>query len=156
AGMASSGSRVLLYGSIGLRQFKWLDRRGNQIGLLGEPGPWAFNRISPDGRRVATVRAGNNSGLWLLETGRGVASRIASSGGLSPVWSRDGRTILFSRFTVYRISADGTGMEERVTQSPNAQSVSDWSRDGRFILCTEAAPDTGRDLWVLPVTPEGK
>jgi Tol biopolymer transport system component len=157
AAMASVGSRVLLYGpSIALRQFKWLDRKGNEVGFLGEPGPWAFSHISPDGRRVATYRAGNNPGIWLVETGRGVFSRLTSSPGLNPVWSPDGRTILFSRIAVYRIGTDGSGIEERVTQSPNTHSLSDWSRDGRFIIYTETAPDTGRDLWVLPVTPEGR
>jgi hypothetical protein len=32
----------------------------------------------------------------------------------------------------------------------------DWSRDGRFVLYFEIAPGTNRDLWVLPVTPDGK
>jgi dipeptidyl aminopeptidase/acylaminoacyl peptidase len=155
--MASSGGRTLLYGSsIALRQFKWFDRSGNQLGLLGEPGPWAFIRFSPDGRRVATYRAASPWGIWLLETERGVPSRLTSSPALNPVWSPDGRTILFSRFAVYRIAADGTGIEERVMQSPNAQRVSDWSRDGRYFMYAEAAPDTGLDLWILPVTPEGR
>ena len=156
--MASSGGRSLLYGSsIGLRQFKWLDRKGNDVGLLGEIGAWAFSRISPDGGRVATTRADGLRGVWLLETRRGVANRLTTSiSPLSPVWSPDEKTILFSRFAIYRIGVDGTGIEERVTQSPNVQSVSDWSRDGRFVVYSEVAPDTGRDLWVLPVTSEGR
>ena len=155
--MPTSGSRVLLYGSsIGLRQFKWLDRSGNEVGLLGEPGPWAFIRFSSDGRHVATIRAGNNPGIWLLETGRGVASRLTSRPGITPAWSPDGRTILFSSFNLYRVGAEGAGIEERVTQSPNAQSVTDWSGDGRFVMYDETGRDTGRDLWVLPVTPEGR
>jgi len=154
--MASSGGRTLLYGSsIALRQFKWVDRIGNELGLLGEPGPWAFIRLSPDGRRVATVRAGGPWGVWLLETSRGVPSRLTSSPALSPVWSPDGRTILFSVFAIYRVGVDGAAAE-RITQSPNRQNVSDWSRDGRYVMYAEAAPDTGLDLWILPVTPEGR
>jgi Tol biopolymer transport system component len=157
AASASSSSRVLLYGSsIGLRQFKWRDRKGDELGILGEPGPWAFSRISPDGRRVATCRAGDPAGIWLLETARGVPSRLTSSPALTPLWSPDGRTILFSRFAIYRINADGTGIAEPITQSPNRQSVSDWSSGGRFIIYSEMAPDTASDLWVSPVTPEGR
>jgi dipeptidyl aminopeptidase/acylaminoacyl peptidase len=157
AAMASIGGRVLLYGSsIGLRQFKWLDRSGKQVGILGEPGPWAFSRISRDGRRFATTRAGNNSGIWVLEIGRGVFSRLSSVGGLNPLWSLDGRTILFSRFAIYRTNAEGSGIEEQITQSPNRQTVNDWSRDGRSIIYVEYAPDTGADLWILQVTPEGR
>jgi Tol biopolymer transport system component len=160
--IASSGGDVLLYGSsVSLRKFKWLDRRGNDAGSLGEPGPWVFNRISHDGRRVVTVRAGNPSDLWLLETGRGVASRLTSGPGshISPVWSPDGRTILYSTgspFNLFRISSDGAGGEERLTQSPRAQRAQDWSRDGRLLLFAEDGLDTGIDLWVLPVTPEGR
>jgi Tol biopolymer transport system component len=138
-----------------MRQFKWLDRSGNEVGLLGEPGPWAFMRFSPDRRRVATFRAGSNLGIWLMEKDRGLATRLTSTPGLNPIWSPDGRTILFSRNAIYRIAADGTGTEERVTQPTSSQSLDDWSRDGRFIIYSEVAPDTGRDLWVLPVTPEG-
>ena len=157
-GSASSGNQVLLYGSVALRQFKWFDRKGNAVGLLGEPGPWAFSRISPDGRRVAATNAGNNQGVWLMEIDRGgVASRLTSSPGLAPVWSPEGRTILFSGTSfISRINVDGAGGEERVTLPPNRKVVHDWSRDGRFILYNEAAQDTGRDLWVLPVTPEGR
>jgi Tol biopolymer transport system component len=155
--MATSGRRVLLYGaSIGMRQFKWLDRSGNEVGLLGEPGPWAFMRFSPDRRRVATFRAGSNLGIWLMEKDSGLATRLTSTPGLNPIWSPDGRTVLFSRNAIYRVAADGTGLEERVTQPASSQSLEDWSRDGRFIIYSEVAQDTGRDIWVLPVTPEGR
>jgi Tol biopolymer transport system component len=160
-GMARAASRVLLYSSFApLRQFKWFDRKGTEIGVLGEPKPYVFARISPDGRRVATIHAGSNPDIWLLEVGRGVASRLTAGRGfhISPVWSPDGRTFLFSSgtpFNIFRISSDGAGGEERVTESPNRQTVTDWSHDGRFILYQEAAPQTGYDLWSLAVTREG-
>src|SRR5262249_14055217 len=152
AAAVSVGGRVLLFGfSVALRQLKWLDRRGNEVGLLGEPGPWAFLRVSPDGRHVVTIRAGDNPGIWLLETGRGIASRLSPATALNPVWSPDGRTILFSTPShLSRIGADGTGSEEPITQSQSRQSVSDWSRDVRLIIYTELAPDNRGDLWVLP------
>jgi eukaryotic-like serine/threonine-protein kinase len=153
---ASAGSRSLLYASsVALRQFKWFDRRGSQVGLLGEPGPWAFGHISPDGRRVATVHAPGP--IWLMETGRGVASGLNSGPAVNPIWSSDGRTILFtSPSHLSRIGVDGTGMAEPITQPQNRQSIGDWSRDGKIIIYTETAEDTGADLWVLPVTREGR
>jgi eukaryotic-like serine/threonine-protein kinase len=45
---------------------------------------------------------------------------------------------------------------DRLTESTNNQYPSDWSRDGRWVLYGENAPSTGWDLWVLPVTPDGK
>ncbi len=35
------------------------------------------------------------------------------------------------------------------------QFATDWSRDGRSILFYENSLGTQRDLWVLPVTPQG-
>ena len=161
--MTRAGGNVLLYSSfIPLRQFKWLDRTGTGAGLLGEPSSYVFIRISPDGRQVATIRTGtNNPDIWLVETERGVASRLTSGRGIhiSPVWSPDGRTILFSGstpFNIFRIPLDRAAVEERITESPNRQTVSDWSHDGHFIIYQEAAADTGYDLWVLAVTPEGR
>jgi Tol biopolymer transport system component len=110
---------------------------------------------------VVTIRSGSNADVWVLETERGVASRLTSGAGIhiSPIWSPDGRTILFgfgAPFNMFRMSADGSGSEERVTQSPNRQSMYDWSHDGRFVIYQETAPNTGIDLWTLAVTPEGR
>ncbi len=98
--------------------------------------------------------------IWLLETARGIASRLTSRGiHISPVWSPDGRTILFSTgtpFNLFRIPAEGSGGEERVLESENRQVPTDWSKDGRLILFDEVSADTGIDLWTLEVTPDGK
>ena len=156
----SASRNVLVYAaSPPARRFQWLDRAGRQVGLLGEPGDYVFSRISPDGRRVATVRAGP-ADIWLLEAARGVGSRLTSPGlHISPLWSPDGRTILFasgSPLNLFRISAEGSGGEERVSQSEYRQVPVDWSKDGRLILYYEEVPDTGQDLWTLEVTPDGK
>ena len=57
---------------------------------------------------------------------------------------------------LYRKEASGAGTEQRVTESANVPEPHDWSRDGRLVLYQEFMPDTQRDLWVLPVAPDGK
>jgi eukaryotic-like serine/threonine-protein kinase len=162
ANMASSGAGTLLFGSsVSVRQFEWLDRTGKEVGTGGPPNAFVFSRLSPDGRRVATIRSGPNADIWLLETGRDVANRLTTGHGIhiSPVWSPDGRTILFSfgaPFNIFRIRVDGSAAEERVTQSPNSQTITDWSHDGHTIIYEQARADNGRGLWTLEVTPEGK
>jgi Tol biopolymer transport system component len=99
--------------------------------------------------------------LWLLDADRGVASRLTSTPGLKgfPVWSPDGRTIIFasgSPYNLYRKVAAGGGDEQRLIQASNFQYPTDWSRDGRFLLYTETGADSASDLWILAVTPEGK
>jgi hypothetical protein len=46
--------------------------------------------------------------------------------------------------------------QQRLTQSHHTQIARDWSRDGRFVIYYEISPGTNRDLWILPITPEGK
>jgi dipeptidyl aminopeptidase/acylaminoacyl peptidase len=161
--VAASASGLLLYsGSNPLSQFAWFDRAGNPLGVVGEPGEYDPFSLSRDERRVVAHRyKPGGSDLWVLETERGVANRFTSRPGISsvPLWSPDGRTILFSSGfprNLFRKDSTGAGHEERITQSRNTQLADDWSRDGRFVLYNEIAPDTNNDLWVLPVTPDGK
>jgi hypothetical protein len=126
---AVSGGRTLIHtSSIPVRQLKWLDRTGKEVGALGEPNVYVLSRISADGRRVATTRAGPNADLWVMDTARGLETRLTPGRGIHgfPVWSPDGRTILFdfgAPFNIFRIGADGGGVEERVTQHDIGVSV---------------------------------
>jgi Tol biopolymer transport system component len=158
----SSGGLLLYSASNTLSQFTWFDRTGKPLGVVGEPGEYSTFRLSPDGRRVvAALDRPGSTDLWLLEVGRGVAGRFTSNPGSStfPIWSPDGRTILFSSGAprnLFRRESSGAGNEQRFSQSPNSQYATDWSRDGRWVLYTEITSGTQWDLWVLPATPEGK
>jgi hypothetical protein len=156
----SSGGLLLYSASNTLSQFIWLDRTGKSLGVVGEPGEYGTFRMSPDGRRVAAAldRPGSTD-LWLLEVERGVSGRFTFNSGGFPIWSPDGRTILYSSGALrnlFRKESSGAGDEQRFSQSPNTQYPTDWSRDGRWVLYFEVTPGTQRDLWVFPVTPEGK
>jgi eukaryotic-like serine/threonine-protein kinase len=163
--VAVSGSGLLLYSASNpRRQFTWLDLAGKILGTVGEPDDYFFTfRLSPDGRNVAATRsrATRGSDLWLLNVDRGLGTRFTSRPGISivPVWSPDGRNIVFGSGTprnLYRKQSSGDGEDERLTESRNPQVATDWSRDGRFLLYSEIAQGTNLDLWVQPVTPEGK
>jgi len=155
-----SATGMLLYRSgIPLRQFTWVDRKGKALGAVGDPAFSAFFHLSPDGRRIALAR-GTPTGtdLWMLDVDRGIPSRFVSKPGMNvdPVWSPDGRTILFTsgHLNLFRKASSGATGDERLTQSPNFQFAMDWSRDGRYILYEEeTAPASKRSLWILPVAP---
>ena len=161
-----SATGLLLYSASNtLSQFTWLDRKGKPLGVVGEPAEWGPFDFSPDGRTIAATRGqADGYDLWMLETERGVSSRFTFRPGISnfPVWSPDNRAIVFSSDAsdasrnLFRKEVTGAGIEQRVTQSPNVQLVTDWSRDGRFLLYWEIAPGTGFDLWILPVMPDGR
>ncbi|MBY0506669.1 MAG: serine/threonine-protein kinase [Bryobacteraceae bacterium] len=168
--VAASTSGLLVYGQVTGEQLTWLDHAGHvsplathpERGTLGEPGDYLSFRVSPDGRRATVGRtSGTGRDLWMVETERDTWSRFTFLPGsaLNPVWSPDGRQVMFrggAPLLLHRKETSGAGTEQRVTESANVQYPTDWSRNGRLVLYYELAPDTQRDLWVLPVTSEGK
>ena len=161
--VSASASGRLLYNAAGsTSQLAWFDRTGRPLATVGEESVYSFVfRLAPDGHRVVATRdrPGGND-LWLLDLERGAASRFtsASPANYYPVWSPDGRTIVFSPAApgLLRKDSGGSKDEQRVTDGPNLQFANDWSRDGRFLIYHEVVPGTQRDLWTLPFTPEGK
>ena len=80
---------------------------------------------------------------------------------LSPLWSPDGARIVFvSRRDgvegLYTTDAAGGGTEQIVHQSPESKHPTDWSPDGRFLLYSTLSPNSGSDLWVLPIGGDNK
>ncbi len=102
-------------------QIVWVDRNGDEIPVLDKKGDFSSPRLSPDGERLA-VRFNNQIWVYTLKTGGGIL--IASDGkNESPIWSRDGKSIIYSSeidnvFSVYRKSANGAGKVETLYSSP--------------------------------------
>jgi Tol biopolymer transport system component len=115
--------------------------------------------LSPDEKRVAVQRIdGNNSDIWMIDLARGVPSRFTFEARVDddPVWSHDGNTLVFSRaqsgvLDIYKKSANGSGKEELVCQTPQIKEGTDWSPDGKYVLMEVSDQAGGLDLWVLPM-----
>src|SRR5581483_8798519 len=113
------------------RQFQWVDQTGKTLSAMGPPNAFVFNRLSPDGRRVATIRSGANADVWMVDVASGVANRLTAGHGIhiNPVWSPDSRTMLFSfgaPFNVWALGVDGGNASTRVTRSSTNQYITDW------------------------------
>jgi Tol biopolymer transport system component len=52
--------------------------------------------------------------------------------------------------------SSGAGADELLLESDQPKSPADWSSDGRFLLFSSVDPQTGSDLWVLPVSGDKK
>jgi Tol biopolymer transport system component len=161
---ATSANGSLLYSASSASvQLTWYDRSGKLLGTMGEPGEYGAFSLSPSANRVAASRpTATGQDIWLLNRDPNVpASRFTFAPGqsLMPIWSPDSRTIVYrtgSPQNLFRRETSGAGGEERLISSPNTQYPTDWSQDGKLILYTEVASDTKRDIWVIPVTPDGK
>jgi serine/threonine protein kinase/Tol biopolymer transport system component len=153
---------VLLYDPApAMSQFAWVDRNGKVLQVIGDPAPFGFTTLSPDGSRVVLTLAFNTATgnpLWMLDTQRGVRNRFVADigGNTSPVWSPDGQTVLFgSGKGLTRIATSGVGDPDVVRPFSRRINPTDWSRSG-FVLFNQFDPATEMNIMMLPVTRDGR
>jgi eukaryotic-like serine/threonine-protein kinase len=151
--------------------FAWLDRSGKRLYVFA-PGRDSYDlRLSPDGQKVAYSKGGPNSDIWIQELKRDVPMRLTFDPSVdkgAPVWSPDGSQVLFdiapggkTPAGIYRKSSSGTGAEELLAQPKESGAFlwpTDWSRDGRFILCVqgEIINRNSGEIWVFPASGDHK
>lgn len=165
----SAGNGTIIYRSgtaAASRRLVWYNRSGKELDSLGPADVASPNspELSPDEKHVALYRTvDGNLDVWSVETTRGVTTRLTSdaSNDLYPVWSPDGKWLLFASsrkgaYDLFRKPATGAGTEELILASAQNKLSADWSSDGRFILYRETDPKNGNDLKALPLFGEQK
>jgi eukaryotic-like serine/threonine-protein kinase len=160
---SASQTGVLLYRSFNPdSQLVWLDRSGKRLSTVGAPVRYGVFELSPDGKQIAFERIdadARHGNLWLLDLVRGSTSRLTATAGsdYTPVWSPDGRRILFASARsalpdLYEIGVGGGPSERLVLHGEGDKTVFDWSPDGKFVLYGAVYPATGDDLFILPLS----
>ncbi len=142
--LSAAGNRVAYVSWLLRRQLVWVDRKGRELGTLGEVGGYADVRISPDGRKVAVAvrgRAhGGNGDVWVLDATRGTAVRITSEAtdDFNPAWFPDGERIAYvsDRFGSYNLfeRPAGGGLEKLLIRSERDKMFPSILPDGRRVL----------------------
>jgi Tol biopolymer transport system component len=160
AAVSASSDGVIVYraGSIaGRRQFVWVDRTGTEVRRLGDPdGAGSLDpSLSPDEQRVAFYRTLNaQPDIWLLDTRRAVLSRLTAEGAVRPIWSPDGNEIAYASgipTNLFRRPVAGQADQQPMLETSQPKAATDWSKDGRFVLYRSNDPQSGWDLWALPL-----
>ena len=87
------------------RTLVWVDRSGREEALSVPTRGYAYPSLSPDASRVAIdVRGENEGDIWLWEFAGQTLSKLTFNPRLDtyPIWSRDGRYLLFASGTRQR------------------------------------------------------
>ncbi|MBV8904928.1 MAG: PD40 domain-containing protein, partial [Acidobacteriia bacterium] len=127
-----------------LRQLTVLDRQGKVVKTVGQPGLYLQPHLSPDASKIVVMRTDpetSNQDIWTYEVESGAGHAVTHDNWPhnAPLWSPDGKTVLYvstrdSYSSIYRKAWDGSGEEEVLFRyTPGAGMVlTDASPDGKF------------------------
>ena len=139
----------------------WVDHAG-VVTDRSEVIPELFNpSVSPTGDHLAFSQPWGGAGAArtsILDLQRRVPERINFEGTtFGAVWSPGGRQFVFGGDpggaweTNLFLAARSGGELTQLTFTDYLTVPTSWSRDGRFLAYVETAPDTGDDIWTLPM-----
>ncbi len=134
----------------GLRTVQWMDAAGKTQPLLEKPGDYLFPKLSPDGSRLALGSLGD---IWVYDWQRDTMTRLSfNRANFSPVWSRDGRHIMFQNAeAIFWIRANGAGKPQVLTQTGNYRWPWSFTPDGKRLAFYELDLESAFDLWTVPL-----
>ena len=152
ADMASDGSLAYVSGA--------LRRQPVVIGLdgvprpFGEPGPYSWPRLSPDGKRIAfSVGALSQRDVWLLPLPAGPLTRLTTEGVINdrPEWTPDGRAVVFrtnrrGRNALWVQPIDGGPAAPLFGRADSEIDEGVLSPDGQYLLLQRDSTGAG-ELW---------
>jgi Tol biopolymer transport system component len=143
----------------------WVDRQGKQVGTVAKAADYGYIRLSRDDKRlvIALRDPSTRWDVWILDLAHGGQTRFTFDSGneIFPIWSPDGGRIAFSsnrdgHVNMYQKSSNGSGNEEQILVSSEAEFCNDWSTDGQFIAFHKLSPQTRADIWIVPLSGDRK
>jgi serine/threonine-protein kinase len=115
----------------------FFDRTGRELRVIPgfDQSPALYPRLSPDGTRLAISIAGD---LWVYDlTGRPPVRLTTGGSGYSPLWTRDGKSVVYEpsgSLGLKMLPADGTGLvPAQVTPAGHYHPLA-FTGDGRVLL----------------------
>ena len=139
----------------------WMRRNGTTTPMQAVPRDWRAPQFSPDGKRIAFhVDDGRKLEIYTYEWARDFMTRLTSDPALNsnPVWSPDGRTIVFSSSrgatqlaNLYWAAADGSAEIHHLIESERRQIPTSWHPSGKYLEFDEQISPHEWNLMVVPM-----
>jgi hypothetical protein len=143
-------------------QLTWFDSTGRRLEPSGEKSIAYWPRLSPDGKRVAILIGDPSADVWIQDLDRGVRQRATNQGQVisAPTWSPDGSEIAFvsqfpEHFVLSAVPSNGAATLRTILNTKDRVEPTDWSRDGRYILCDKGELGATH-VWAFPVADPSK
>src|SRR5262249_9473012 len=142
-------------------------RTGRLIDRVPLPaGEYEDPRLSPKGDMIVMNRQDSQTGIsniWLHGPSPSTLTRFTFEPSFDhyPSWSPDGARIVFDSnrtgpADIFGKPVAGGSEELLLPHSSQGKQPTDWSPDGRFIIYQQLDPKTKWDLWMLPLSGDGK
>ncbi len=144
------------------RKVALVDRDGKAQFLTPSEGAYEDLDLSPDGRRIAMTIQGTAWHVWIYDIPRGTLTRLTfENDNRDPFWSSDGKHVVYTSYRngkcgLFWKPSDGSGNEEQLLSSADQVTASSFSPDGKELAYFATSPETGADIWILPLEGDRK
>ena len=172
-GFFDTNGRVLVHrGGIPDFQLSWRDRRGGDLGPVGEPGQYKGVALSPDGQRAVVARDNKlnraDHDLWLVDLHRNAMTRFTSNTWAEsiPAWASDSQSFVFATGRsdggdIHQHALNGSPARtllsnrdlQGVRLSPLFTAMSIGAGGDWLAYTVEARGSTRSDIWMLRMQP---
>ena len=152
--ISDSGTLAYVAGSPGsgsARSLVWVDRKGVEEPLPAPPRNYTSANLSPDGQHIALGITGEKTDIWIYDLARSTLHRISEQDGVNPIWTPDGKRLVFAQSpdVIAWAASDGSGAPSILTNEEKAIPLpTSILPDGA--LAIGRYQSTG-ELWVLPL-----
>ena len=159
---ASWAPGMLLFGSHGETTadgsesvtVQWVDASGRMQPLLARPGAYIHPDLSPNGQRlVLEMTEGATTDVGIYDWERDTLTPLTFGGGEAPLWSPDGRYIVFRKFGegLFYTRMDGSGKPQLLVPARDIIAPWSFSSGGKYLAFQEQDAQTGWDIYTVRV-----
>ena len=153
-GLSTNGTLVYAPSQTGLVNLVKVNSDGRTERLSATPRAYTQPRVAPDGTRVVLAQGADS--LWLHDLSRDARTPLTPGrlpGVSFPIWSRDGRRVVYRRFDdLWWVDADGSGRSGRVPASAPGDIPATLALDGDTLAVLRTSQGTGGDIFVLSLS----